>query len=1590
MNSTTATSATAGTKTITATNVQVPAAASCTVTVAVTNVAGATNASCSPAVAAFTNAKTSVTGVTGTTNNVVDQCLVVLAPVITATKAASASPLVVGASGQFYNITVTVATTATTAALSIADALPTGITLSGTPTLVAGTSNATAGSLTGCPAAGNNNTTGCSVASGISTGTFVIRIPITVAAGAVGTSGGNNTANLAGGGDPACTAVTGQACDPTTPTVGVIQNPVITLQKALGGSGRISAADQFTVAIRTGGVAGTVVNSTANSTTAGAVGTVTPGSGTTGAFDGTAGTAYTLTEAMAGGSTSALNAYTSTILCTDTSGLQTGLPTTATAYDQATGHTITNPVAGANIVCTVTNTPTASVVLRKTWRNGTDNNGTTSTTTIPAITAGMITPTGTVNSTSGATPPSNNSDSSTPGTAAVGATLTLPVEILGDPNTDPNTVAARFGVGAAAPVYSCTDGTTTVNNIVQGGTVTVPASSANGTLTCTLTNAALPVVVLAKAARAGSQSPTFNFTVNGATNGSAAFAFTPNNSVVTQYATQEHRGTVGTAVVITELSTPNWPSAPTSAVCTDLNAANSGNPSSIPVGPAGGSTYTVPAANMVLGANIQCVFTNDQPQITLNKIFVGTARDSGNFTLRISGTNSQPGNADVTAPATFASGGGGTPFAWVNAGQTVTLSEMAGTGTSLSNYTATISCNGGIPTPTPTSGVPGSWTLTVPISSNSKFIRCDITNTAPTTLQLNKTWAANSTAGDQITVTTTGGSTNPTLSSTATAAASPTTTAGSPATVTVGNTINLPAETFTPASSAANYTTSLACTAGTLSPDNQGGNNLVMGAADAGKAIVCTYTNTPKPLNIFRLRLRKIFTDNISPNDTITATTTGGTFSGSPSNPTLTADALGGSTPTTGASVFVTQGNAITLLAENFTTGSQANYTTTVSCNNNVSPVTNATLPHTFTVSSVEPSITCVYTNTVKAPTVTLAKKSIGGIGKFDFTLAGVTNTTDTVTTSTAGTTVTSGTVQVGAAGTAATMTETSASATGYSTAVSCVDANSAATGNTGSIGATGTSFTIPAANMKVAAQYTCTFTNTASTGLRVQIVKTTTSGTGSNLFSFALSGLSQSSDTIRVVDAATVSGLATITGTPNTAVTITETSPAGWPANPVSASCRDSASATPLMPFGTLTGNALSIPAANMVTGANITCTFTNAFSFSVTGRVFNDNGVGAGTANDGVINGSEAGVAGVSVRLTNCAATVLSAATTDSSGTYSLSVPFSTAANAPLCVEETNPASSVSTGASVGSAALPSGTPVLLGGTTYTYTRTGTPDRIAFTFNGTGHAGLNFGDVSLNTFATDGAKTGLAGNTVSYAHTFTAQTGGSVSFGIASAVATPVVSGWGEKIFADAGCIGSLQPGAALLYPPAAAVTVVAAQTVCIIVQEFIPATALENYKNTVTVQANFSFTNAAPALTASYTVVDTTTVSSSALDLKKEVRNVTQSGVFGFNNQAKSGETLEYRITYTNNGPSPITGLSVTDVTPNFTTFISATDDVTPISLTSCQKQTPANPATAPTVSCATAQTAGGTGPVSLRFIGSVNSGATGTVLFQVKVD
>ncbi|KTT22332.1 autotransporter-associated beta strand repeat-containing protein [Pseudacidovorax intermedius] len=397
-----------------------------------------------------------------------------------------------------------------------------------------------------------------------------------------------------------------------------------------------------------------------------------------------------------------------------------------------------------------------------------------------------------------------------------------------------------------------------------------------------------------------------------------------------------------------------------------------------------------------------------------------------------------------------------------------------------------------------------------------------------------------------------------------------------------------------------------------------------------------------------------------------------------------------------------------------------------------------------------------------------------------------------------------------------------------------------------------------------------------------------------------------------------------------------------------------------------------------------------------TVTGTVFNDGGApsggtNTGTPNDGLRNGSEAGLPGLTVQLNNCASTVYAAASTDNNGAYSLTVPTAQVGQT-VCVAvlPAQPVTALATGANANGTVLPDGTATTAGGTAFTYTRAS--QRVSFGAPTTGTVVLNFGQVPPSTLTPATSTQQNAPNTRAvHAHVFTPGTGGSLAVTLGAGTTTPAnMPGWSEIAYLDPGCTGTVQSNAQRLWPSGTPVTTVQGQAVCFVVQEQIPVQAVNGQSNAVPVTATLTFTNAAPALSATYTATDTTTAGDAAVHLNKEVRNVTQGGTFGTTNQAKNGDVLEYRITYTNNTTGPVSNLIVNDATPPYTTFQGATAGTTPASLGTCAKVTPANAPPAPTVACTATQATGGVGPVSWRFTGTLAAGATGTVNFQVKVD
>ena len=396
-------------------------------------------------------------------------------------------------------------------------------------------------------------------------------------------------------------------------------------------------------------------------------------------------------------------------------------------------------------------------------------------------------------------------------------------------------------------------------------------------------------------------------------------------------------------------------------------------------------------------------------------------------------------------------------------------------------------------------------------------------------------------------------------------------------------------------------------------------------------------------------------------------------------------------------------------------------------------------------------------------------------------------------------------------------------------------------------------------------------------------------------------------------------------------------------------------ADVTPTIPIGWLgTEIPNQIRSGVVVSGTNLPNQNFGLFNGSqVSGVVFQDNSATAGAANNGVQNGGELGIAGVTVRATHasCPATVCDTAVTSAVGAYQLWIPAGVG-NGAVAIVETNLSGYLSTGAQVGTT----------GGS---YARA--TDTTTFTNAvGTTYTGVNFGDVRDNLFLTDGSQTGLPGATVFYSHTFTANTTGSVTFTTTN-VSSPALAGWNNVIYRDSNCNGVLDgvEGAASF----ASTGVNAGQNVCIIVKEFVPAGAPSGATDVITVTAAFSFSNASPTLSGAYNHTDTTTAggaSASGLQLIKSVDKAT----------ALPNEVLTYTITYTNNGTAPITTVVISDSTPAFTLYVGASAGCPAlITRTTCTVTTePAN---------------GATGGVIWNVTGSVAPGASSTVRFQVRV-
>jgi uncharacterized repeat protein (TIGR01451 family) len=222
----------------------------------------------------------------------------------------------------------------------------------------------------------------------------------------------------------------------------------------------------------------------------------------------------------------------------------------------------------------------------------------------------------------------------------------------------------------------------------------------------------------------------------------------------------------------------------------------------------------------------------------------------------------------------------------------------------------------------------------------------------------------------------------------------------------------------------------------------------------------------------------------------------------------------------------------------------------------------------------------------------------------------------------------------------------------------------------------------------------------------------------------------------------------------------------------------------------------------------------------------------------------------------------------------------------------------------------------------------------------------GKDFGDINEPLFSPDHTGTVLAGNVVFYTHKLMANSTGSVSF--TTSYEGNTTTGWSSSLYQDTNCNGKLD-GAEGNVLVTTNLPTIAGQTICLINKVYAPTNVNsgETYRNVIS--ADFNFNNNVLAGTMILNVTDLTkaaandlVLGSSRLELRKTVQNITQGGVkTDTQNQAKSGDVLQYNIYYSNSGTGVITDLIINDTVPAFTTLTEAPVCEMPLpqSLSSC---------------------------------------------------
>ncbi len=595
--------------------------------------------------------------------------------------------------------------------------------------------------------------------------------------------------------------------------------------------------------------------------------------------------------------------------------------------------------------------------------------------------------------------------------------------------------------------------------------------------------------------------------------------------------------------------------------------------------------------------------------LSTNKLISGPRANSADqFTYGTQVTGS--GTVLSTATSTGATAGPfGAAVSTLSSGIGVTVSEKMAVGSvsNLSQYTTNLNCvNGATGSPTPLPSNQPITSFNFGSTSYGDAISCTFTNTAkPATVKLQKITTA--AIGGPFTFTATNLASNP-PSITTTGAGVPTPSSPTPTNVTAFNTAVVITETPAANFSATAATCSDANSAITGNPASFGslvGNVLTIPAANvlAAANISCTITNAVNTATVATVAVQKVTLGAAGGPFTFTATNLG-------SNPAaITTASAGTPYPAAPAPIIANAtGTAVTITepaVTNFTLTAASCTDSNAAASGNPAGSFGTFAGTVLTIPAAniraKAQIICTITNTVNPaiPVVAVQKITTGVAGgPFSFTATNLTGTPPNITTTVAGTAapaaVVSNTVSINT--NPVTLTE-GANANFDLTSGTCTDTNAATSGNPASFGSlAGNTITIPAVNLKLFAKIVCTFTNTPKPAtLALQKI---TAGSFGGPFNFTATNLASALPSITTTAAATAtpsSATAIQVTAANTQIQITEAANASF--NATAASCTDANSGFTGNPasFGSLTGNVLTVPAANVLPAAQINCIITN-----------------------------------------------------------------------------------------------------------------------------------------------------------------------------------------------------------------------------------------------------------------------------------------------------------------------------------------------------------------------------------------------------------